>query len=216
MVDDLADDQMEVPYLPTVNPFLWEVGHGIWFQEYWVLRHALGGEPLIDDPDHLYDSTYVGHEQPIYRVAFTNDGKHVYSTGADNNVRLCNSAPSLEREMSEKGKDPKPVAVIGRLSRPVYAMDVGAGMVFSGSSDRSVRQHRVDDRAQVRHVRSYGGHTDSVYEIRYHAGTKRLASGSYNGEVRIFDAETGRLISTFVAAPGYRSATRTTQRRLSF
>ena len=62
MVDDLDDDQMQVPYLPTVNPFLWELGHGIWFQEYWVLRHALGGTPLIDDPDHLFDSTYVGHE----------------------------------------------------------------------------------------------------------------------------------------------------------
>ncbi len=62
MVDDLDDEQMSVPYLPTVNPFLWELGHGIWFQEYWVLRHALGGAPLIDDPDHLFDSTYVGHE----------------------------------------------------------------------------------------------------------------------------------------------------------
>ena len=30
MVDDLDDDQMSVPYLPTVNPFLWELGHGIW------------------------------------------------------------------------------------------------------------------------------------------------------------------------------------------
>ena len=63
MVDDLTDDQMSVPYLPTVNPFLWELGHGIWFQEYWILRHALGGVPLIEDPDHLYDSTYVGHEK---------------------------------------------------------------------------------------------------------------------------------------------------------
>ena len=62
MVDDLDDDQMQVPYLPTVNPFLWELGHGIWFQEYWVLRHALAGASLIDDPDHLFDSTYVGHE----------------------------------------------------------------------------------------------------------------------------------------------------------
>ncbi|MCH7825496.1 MAG: DinB family protein, partial [Acidobacteria bacterium] len=62
MVEDLDDEQMSVPYLPTVNPFLWELGHGIWFQEYWVLRHALGGAPLIDDPDHLYDSTHVGHE----------------------------------------------------------------------------------------------------------------------------------------------------------
>ena len=33
MVDDLDDSQMSVPYLPSVNPFLWELGHGIWFQE---------------------------------------------------------------------------------------------------------------------------------------------------------------------------------------
>ena len=53
MVDDLTDDQMQVPYLPTVNPFLWELGHGIWFQEYWVLRHALGGAYLTELEEHL-------------------------------------------------------------------------------------------------------------------------------------------------------------------
>ena len=62
MVEDLDDHQMSVPYLPSVNPFLWELGHGIWFQEYWVLRHALSGAPLIEDPDHLFDSAHVGHE----------------------------------------------------------------------------------------------------------------------------------------------------------
>ena len=71
MVDDLDDDQLSVPYLPTVNPFLWELGHGIWFQEHWVLRHALGetplgGTPLLDDPDHLFDSAHVGHEMRWY------------------------------------------------------------------------------------------------------------------------------------------------------
>ena len=27
-----------------------------------MLRHALGGTPLIEDPDHLFDSAHVGHE----------------------------------------------------------------------------------------------------------------------------------------------------------
>ena len=62
MVDDLDDHQMSVPYLPSVNPFLWELGHGIWFQEYWVLRHALSGTPLLEDSDHMFDSAHVGHE----------------------------------------------------------------------------------------------------------------------------------------------------------
>ena len=148
------------------------------------------------------ESTYVGHEQPVYRVAFTADGKHVWSTGADNNVRKWNSAPSLEREMSEKGKDPKTVAVVGGVRRPVYAMNLTDGMVFSGSSDRSVRQHQASDNKLVR---AFEGHADSVYSLDYHKGTKRLVSGSYNGEVRIFDVDTGELVSFFVAAPGRNS-----------
>ena len=65
------DHQMSVPYLPSVNPFLWELGHGIWFQEYWVLRHALSGAPLLEDPDHLFDSAHVG---PRDALAFEHAG----------------------------------------------------------------------------------------------------------------------------------------------
>ena len=157
------------------------------------------------------ESTYVGHENSVYRVTFAADGKHVWSSGADNNVRKWNSAPSLEREMSEKGKDPKTVAVIEGARRPVYAMDLKAGMVFSGSSDRSVRQHQATDQ---KHVRSYGGHADSVYSVHYHEGTKRLASGSYDGEVRVFDVESGKLVLSFIAAPGCNSPT--AARKLAF
>ena len=113
--------------------------------------------------------------------------------------------------MSEKGKDPKTVATVGGARLPVYAMDLQAGMVFSGSSDRSVRLHQASDQ---KHVRTYSGHTDSVYSVNYHEGTKRLVTGSYNGEVRIFDAESGALILSFVAAPG--SNPLTTGRKLAF
>jgi WD40 repeat protein len=113
--------------------------------------------------------------------------------------------------MSEKGKDPKTVAVVGGAHRPVYAMDLKGGILFSGSSDRSVRQHQATDQI---HVRSYLGHTDSVYSVHYHEDTKRLATGSYNGEVQIFDAESGKLVSRITVAPGYQSAT--AERQLAF
>src|SRR5262245_21030555 len=62
LVADLSDNQLRVPYLPIVNPFLWELGHIAWFQEKWVLRH-LRGEPAIwPDADSLYDSAKVAHQ----------------------------------------------------------------------------------------------------------------------------------------------------------
>src|SRR5438132_13933343 len=54
LVRDLSDEQFRVPLLRTINPFLWEIGHVAYFQEYWVLRH----DALRD----LYDSAIVPHD----------------------------------------------------------------------------------------------------------------------------------------------------------
>jgi iron(II)-dependent oxidoreductase len=52
---------LAVPRIRIVNPPLWELGHVAWFQEKWVLRAALGREPLRADADALYDSAKVAH-----------------------------------------------------------------------------------------------------------------------------------------------------------
>jgi iron(II)-dependent oxidoreductase len=62
LFEDLADEQLRVPYMPVVNPLLWELGHVAWFQESWVLRHGLGRAPIRKDGDSLFDSAAVGHE----------------------------------------------------------------------------------------------------------------------------------------------------------
>ena len=62
LVEDLTDDQLTGPRLPIVSPLLWEIGHVAWFQEYWVLRHLRGEDPLRKDGDSLYDSAHVPHD----------------------------------------------------------------------------------------------------------------------------------------------------------
>src|SRR5438128_4138060 len=62
LVRDLSDEQFRVPLLRTINPFLWEIGHVAYFQEYWVLRHAAGHAPIRADGDVLYDSAKVAHD----------------------------------------------------------------------------------------------------------------------------------------------------------
>ena len=62
LVADLSDEQMIGPRLDIVNPLRWEIGHVAWFQEYWVLRHLCGREPLLANGDALYDSAKVAHD----------------------------------------------------------------------------------------------------------------------------------------------------------
>ncbi|HIA29146.1 MAG TPA: ergothioneine biosynthesis protein EgtB, partial [Candidatus Marinimicrobia bacterium] len=35
LIADLDDDQLSVPYIPTINPLLWEMCHLAYFQEFW-------------------------------------------------------------------------------------------------------------------------------------------------------------------------------------
>ena len=62
LVRDLSDEQFRVPLLRIINPFLWEIGHVAYFQEYWVLRHAAGRDPMRADADSLYDSAKIAHD----------------------------------------------------------------------------------------------------------------------------------------------------------
>ena len=57
--------QRTVPYLPTINPPIWELGHVGWFQEYWCLRSNNDGElssSLLEHADRWFDSAKVGHQ----------------------------------------------------------------------------------------------------------------------------------------------------------
>ena len=62
LVADLTDQQLIGPKLAIVNPLHWEIGHVAWFQERWVLRHAMGRAPMRQNGDALYDSSTVAHD----------------------------------------------------------------------------------------------------------------------------------------------------------
>ena len=61
---DLA--RLRVPFIPIVNPPLWELAHVAWFQEIWCLRYSRkAGRPVRDSilrgADRLFDSSAVPH-----------------------------------------------------------------------------------------------------------------------------------------------------------
>ncbi|HEY5315616.1 MAG TPA: c-type cytochrome domain-containing protein [Pirellulales bacterium] len=137
-------------------------------------------------------ATYPGHSETVYSVQFSADGKQVVSAGGDKKVHFWNPA------------DGKQVAVVTGFSGEVFRVELKGARLFSCSSDRMAREHKAADRAQVR---VFSGHKDYVYALDFNEPTSRLATGSFDGEVRIWDAASGKQLLAFQAAPGYPPST---------
>ena len=131
--------------------------------------------------------TYSGHAQPVKGVAFHPDGAEVFSSGGDKKVHQWKVA------------DGKKTADVTSFGQESYKVTTGGAFMFVTSADKSARQFELKTRKQIR---QYSGHQDYVLAAGYHDATKRLATGAFDGEVRVWNTEDGKPIVTFVAAPG--------------
>jgi len=134
------------------------------------------------------EETYDGHGEPVFAVAFSQDGKRVLSAGRDREIHGWST------------KDARKVFEARGFEGDILRLIAHQEHLFSASADRQVRQHRLQEK-KAELVRSFTGHRDTVYSLAYHDGTRRLASGSYDGEVRVWNTETGAVITQFIAAP---------------
>lgn len=130
--------------------------------------------------------TYSGHNQPVKGVAFHPDGKQVYSAGADNKIHRWTIAD---------GKKAAEVALGGE----VYRLLVFGDQLLATSADKTARQYKADNLEQIR---ALSGHADWVLSTAGHPATRRIATGAFNGEVRVWNTDNGELIKAFIAAPG--------------
>ncbi len=80
---DLSEEQQIGPQIQIVNPPRWEVGHVAWFTENWVLRHALGREPILANCDAWYDSIAIAHHRRWVLDLPTWDEAHRYLDEVD-------------------------------------------------------------------------------------------------------------------------------------
>ncbi|HUY32335.1 MAG TPA: c-type cytochrome domain-containing protein [Pirellulales bacterium] len=133
-------------------------------------------------------ATFPGHGEPVYGVSFTADGAQVFTGGGNNQIHVWNPA------------DGNKIADIGGFGGNVFKVLIRGPMVFSCSADKSARQNNAPDRAQVR---AFAGHTDWIYALAVNEPTKRLATGSFDGEVRIWNLDDGAQVAAFKAAPGF-------------
>ena len=144
---------------------------------------------VFDSTTGESQATFNGHGQPVFGVGFLPDGNTVATSGRDNRIRVWAVADA---------KQAREIGFGGEVFRIRTTPD---GMSFAGSADKFARQHNLTNGQMVK---QFGPHNDWVYSVAYHAGTKRVASGSHDGEVRIWNAEDGKELLKFIAAPGYK------------
>ncbi len=147
---------------------------------------------LFDAKTGELEETYDGHGAPVFSVAFSADGKRVFSGGRDREIHAWQL------------KDAKKAFEFGGFEAEVLRLLVHGDQLFSCSADKQIRQHRLGEKkAELLHT--FAGHRDVGYCLSHHAPTWRLATGGFDGEVRVWDTDSGNQLAGFIAAPGYRS-----------
>ena len=142
---------------------------------------------IFDAKTGELDETYTGHNDFVTAVAWA-DSKSVLSACRNRTVHRWNL------------KDMKKTATLSDWESEPTRLIVAGEALFSASMDRVVRQHRLETKELAR---SFEAHRDAVYSLALHAATRRLASGSHDGEVRVRNIENGQELLRFIAAPGY-------------
>jgi hypothetical protein len=143
---------------------------------------------LLDVKTGELEETYTGHVQPLFGVAFVNGNRMLVSGGREQSLHVW------------QAKEAKKSYEVRGFEMGLWRILASSNDVFTCSSDRLVRHYRLGAKA-AEEIRTFKGHGDVVYALAYHAPSQRLATGSYDGEVKIWNVADGKLINGFVAAP---------------
>jgi hypothetical protein len=130
--------------------------------------------------------TYSQHNAPVRGVLFHPDGAEVYSAGANN---------KWERWKIADGMKTKEIGLAG----PYKMVRVGESFYVPTEEPR-VRMYKAKEGDQVR---EFPGATDWCLSAAAHDATGRVAAGTFDGEVRIWQLADAKPVVSFFAAPGY-------------
>ena len=153
---------------------------------------------LYDTDTGEMEHSYLGHGDFVFDVAFSADDKRVFSCGRDRKVHIWSAG--------EAKKDKDKVGEISGFDGEVLKIIVTSNAVFTCCTDQSARQHSTAKSPEL--VRTFGGHGDVVYSLAFDEKSQRLATGAFDGKIRLWNTTNGEPILTFTAAPGLLTAKR--------
>jgi WD40 repeat protein len=135
--------------------------------------------------------TFPDHQNTVYGVAVKPDGKLGYSVGEDNQLRTWNTTGEQAGKQVRNAAQGKGIFKI--LQHPKQPLLVTCG------ADQTVRIWNADNGSQVKELK---GHTDWVYTVAISPDGNLVASGAWNGEVKVWKIADGALVKEFNGSPG--------------
>ncbi|HTU20487.1 MAG TPA: hypothetical protein VMG10_20655, partial [Gemmataceae bacterium] len=147
-------------------------------------------EVLAAKPDAPVGEVLVfkGHSEPVRRVAFSFDGRHVLSGGYDNTARLWETATGREVLTFRKHTHPDVTAV---------AFLPDGRRALSGGADRMIRLWSLRDGHEARILQ---GSRQNLFNLAVSRDGKRVASCGLDMELPLWNLETGELTGRLPAA----------------
>ncbi len=129
---------------------------------------------------HL-QATWQGHSGSVSSVAFSPDGRRVFSGSGDNSLRLWDLATGKPLGQPWQGHSDLVYSV---------AFSPDGRRVVSGSRDNNLR---LWDAASGKPLgEPWQGHSDWVFSVAFSPDGRRVVSGSIDNSLRLWDAATGK------------------------
>lgn len=129
--------------------------------------------------------SYNGHGASVRGVAVLADGTQVVSSGDDNKLHRWNIEGA------------KQVAAVD-IGGTGFKIAGGSDFVIVPSANERVCRINLSDN-QISH--RFSGHTDWALSVTINQQATQVASGAFNGEVRLWNLSDGSLIGAWIAKP---------------
>jgi WD40 repeat protein len=134
--------------------------------------------------------TFPDHQNTVYGVLASKDGKLGYSVGEDNQMRTFNAVGEGKQVRASGGHGKAVLKLAVNPKQP---------QLVTCSADQTVRIWNADNGAALK---TLSGHTDYVYAVAVSPDGNLIASGAFNGEVKVWKVADGTVVKAFNATPG--------------